>query len=227
MSEASTQATTPGQWFATVPVEAVRQAAVDKKPVAFRLAGQDLVIWLSDAGGFIVQEDRCAHVDAELTTGICGGDVLVCAYHGWTHHPDGHARPPGARNWKTPAKGWKRIKTYKTASGLGMLWMWSVPDMPETPTFDLPLETVRPRTLTVAQPAASAHALARTTLGEASGGEENAFAVSISPDVAAFAVTPMSDNQTQLCLFVRPGREAEVDRLIDQLASAAAREATA
>ena len=137
MSEVNSHISVKGHWYATVPIAIINKNAAIQKPVPFCINGQDIVIWKSRNGEFIAQEDRCAHVDAELNTGICGEDFLVCAHHGWTHHPDGHARPPGALNWKTPNKGWRKIKTYKTTERLGVLWIWSMADS-EGDSFNCP-----------------------------------------------------------------------------------------
>ncbi len=55
----------------------------DGKPRAFRLLGEDIVVWRTEDGRYAAMEDRCCHRTAKLSIGWVDKDRIVCAYHGW------------------------------------------------------------------------------------------------------------------------------------------------
>ncbi len=57
---------------------------VESAPVAFRLLGEDFVVWRSSSGDLVVAYDRCPHRQSPLSIGTVEDGRLVCPYHGWT-----------------------------------------------------------------------------------------------------------------------------------------------
>ena len=72
--------------------------------------GQPIVLARADDGEVFALDDRCAHRQFPLHQGVVRGDVLKCAYHGWSYRKDGSVagcpylpkdarRPDGVRSY--------------------------------------------------------------------------------------------------------------------------------
>lgn len=198
-------------WYPTLRVAEVRRRQVAvRKPSAFTLLDQPIVLWCVDEGPIIAQEDRCAHEDAELTTGYCRNGVLICGHHGWTHDPDGTSRPPGGRNWKPPAEGWRKIAVYSAAELADYVWV--ALDPPTQPPLGGSAAGSLARQFAVS--ASRLFEAARTQLDRSTG---------VAPLAAAagsltFIVTPMKTERAQLTLFTGDaGSEADLSALLDRV----------
>ena len=67
-------------WYTTVPDELLKDT-----PIAFRLLGEDIVLWRDLEGYPHALEDRCCHRTAKLSKGYVKDGQIVCGYHGWTY----------------------------------------------------------------------------------------------------------------------------------------------
>ncbi len=62
---------------------------VGRKPKAFALLGQELVVWRTRAGEAVAFLDRCPHRNVKLSAGTLCEDRLVCRFHGWEFNQAG------------------------------------------------------------------------------------------------------------------------------------------
>ncbi|MEM9567995.1 MAG: aromatic ring-hydroxylating dioxygenase subunit alpha [Cyanobacteria bacterium P01_E01_bin.34] len=80
------------------------------KTLAVSFAGEPIVLVRTHSGGLFALENRCAHRQVPLDTGVVGDNCLQCGYHGWTYKSDGKCmtvpylpnqrdRPNGVRNY--------------------------------------------------------------------------------------------------------------------------------
>lgn len=120
-------------WHATVPLASLQ----GETPQAFKLLGQDIVLFLDAQGRPAALQDRCCHRTAKLSKGRCVGGQLQCGYHGWTYdgggkvvripqYDEGRSIPA---DYCTPA--------YRCEAKYGYAWVAleapiaPIPDMPE------------------------------------------------------------------------------------------------
>ncbi len=66
-----------------------RDTEIGPQPRAFRLLGEDWVVWRDEQGIAHVFRDVCPHRLAPLSLGTCIDGNLRCPYHGWTFDRDG------------------------------------------------------------------------------------------------------------------------------------------
>jgi phenylpropionate dioxygenase-like ring-hydroxylating dioxygenase large terminal subunit len=59
------------------------------KALATRFAGDPIVLVRSKDGQVFALEDRCAHRQVPLSTGIVDGCAIRCGYHGWAYNSSG------------------------------------------------------------------------------------------------------------------------------------------
>ncbi len=71
-------------WHAVMPLHDLADG-----PRPFRLMGEDIVLFLDEAGAPAALRDRCCHRTAKLSKGRCEGGRIVCGYHGWTYDRTG------------------------------------------------------------------------------------------------------------------------------------------
>lgn len=212
------------RWYATVALDAVDGAAAGRRAVAFSLLGQKLALWRGADGGLVALEDRCAHQDAEISGGICRDGVLICPSHGWTHEADGTARPPGARNWKTPPNGWRKVAHYRVAAYLGFAWV-SLGEPSGPPRFGdvAPDATLPADARRLAVPAERLFEGAMAVLNQRfshAPHTRSGLVARAGADSTVVAVTPMTPETSQLVVFATDAPA----RLGTEIASALARE---
>lgn len=94
-----------------------RSRALRDKPLAARLAGQDLVLFRDAKGTCAALEDRCAHRRMRLSKGCVAGDRIVCPYHSWSFAADGRACSPGNPQLAP------RVKAYDVIERHGFCWI--------------------------------------------------------------------------------------------------------
>lgn len=86
-----------------------------------RLLGEDLVLWRVNGIPRAFQ-DLCIHRGTRLSLGRITGDLLVCAYHGWTYNADGGCvRIPAHPEQTPPAKA--RVRTYRAIERYDLVWV--------------------------------------------------------------------------------------------------------
>jgi nitrite reductase/ring-hydroxylating ferredoxin subunit len=219
-------------WYPTVGLAALRAATDGKRAILFSLLGEALALWCTGDGTPVALADRCAHQEAELSTGLCRGDVLICRHHGWTHDPDGTARPPGGRNWKPPPGGWPTTPSYRVAQHLGYLWVAleatgdPLPGAERAPGGEVQVVTRKLRLpadelfergrdgiaagLRAAVAAAPARSEAPFSLTFGSGDP------STSPFLVVVAVTPLEPNASQICGFIQASESAALTSVLDR-----------
>ncbi|MDG7011560.1 MAG: aromatic ring-hydroxylating dioxygenase subunit alpha [Nitrososphaerota archaeon] len=85
-----------------------------------RLLGEDLIAWRVH-GAVKVWQDLCIHRGTKLSLGRLQGDLLECAYHGWTYDQSGGCvKMPAHPEQKPPQKA--RVRTYSSTERYGLVW---------------------------------------------------------------------------------------------------------
>lgn len=104
-------------WYPLMPM-----SLLDEGPKAFRLLGEDIVVWKDGEGRPAALADRCCHRTAKLSLGFYDEGRLACGYHGWSYDRSGRcvkipqfvrdAVPEGAR-----------VPAYQAEERYGYLWV--------------------------------------------------------------------------------------------------------
>ena len=122
-------------WYAVMPMP-----FLDDGPKAFRLMGEDIVLWKQADGTPAAVADRCCHRTAKLSRGFVENGNLACGYHGWTYDCTGACvRIPQQPELAIPTHA--RVPAYRAQEKYGYVWvaledpLRPVPDFPED---DLP-----------------------------------------------------------------------------------------
>lgn len=90
-----------------------------------------IAIFRGEDGNVRALENRCAHRQLRLTTGVVDGNDIICQYHGWTYDGSGacvkiaHEIGQGTKN-KLPKI---RIRHYPVREKYGLIWIF--PGNPE------------------------------------------------------------------------------------------------
>ena len=120
-------------WHATVPLSSLQ----GETPQAFKLLGQDLVLFLDAQGRPAALQDRCCHRTAKLSKGRCVAGKLECGYHGWTYDGGGKVvRIPQYDEGRTIPADYC-TPAYRCEAKYGYAWVAleepiaPIPDMPE------------------------------------------------------------------------------------------------
>lgn len=86
-----------------------------------RLLGEDLVVWRI-RGEAVAWQDLCIHRGTKLSLGKLDGDLLECAYHGWTYDASGECvKMPAHPEQKPPPKA--RVRSFRCAEKYGLIWV--------------------------------------------------------------------------------------------------------
>lgn len=84
------------------------------------IAGEDVVLYRTEAGRAVAMLDRCPHRLAPLSMGRLVGDSIECGYHGITFDCDGRCtRVPG----EAPQAHF-RATTFPLVERYGFCWIW-------------------------------------------------------------------------------------------------------
>lgn len=103
-------------------------------PIRRTALGVPLVLWRTESGEAVAQDDRCPHRMAPLSLGRVEGEAIRCMYHGLKFDRAGACLEIPGQD-KVP--GTFRLRTYSTTDRGGAVWVW----MGEaSPTDDLPGE---------------------------------------------------------------------------------------
>lgn len=118
-------------WYPVLPMLTLRDG-----PQAFRLLGEDLVLWLDEAEAPCAAVDRCPHRSARLSTGRAEHGLVTCRYHGWAFARDGRlARFPQSGGREPPARC--KLRAFHCREAYGHVWVClgepacDVPEVPE------------------------------------------------------------------------------------------------
>jgi len=113
------------------------------QPLKRRIAGRDYVLWRDATGTPHALQAYCPHRGADLSLGRCGGDHLMCAYHGWQFTADGQCRHIPAHPDK-PIPDFAHARTYPVQERLGLLWLYPEADV-EPPVLQVFPELENPQ----------------------------------------------------------------------------------
>jgi 5,5'-dehydrodivanillate O-demethylase oxygenase subunit len=121
-----------------MPVACVGELT-DEKPIkAFRLLGEDLVVYRDRKGRYGVVGERCPHRSASLAFGRVDEEGIRCPYHGWKYDCTGRCIEQPA---EPEAGGFKdKIKhiAYPVEKLGGLLWAYLGPEpRPLLPRWDV------------------------------------------------------------------------------------------
>jgi phenylpropionate dioxygenase-like ring-hydroxylating dioxygenase large terminal subunit len=102
--------------------------------------GEPIALARGDDGAAFALDDRCAHRQFPLHKGVVCGQVLKCAYHAWSYHPDG--RVAGVPYLPKDACRPLGVKSYACREAYGYVFVFTgdrhkaerVP-FPELPAF--------------------------------------------------------------------------------------------
>jgi len=99
-----------------------------------KLLGEEVVVWRIH-GEVRVWQDLCVHRGTKLSLGHIEGDLLECAYHGWTYNGYGECvRIPAHPEQRPPPKA--RVRTYHSRERYGLVWACLGTPSREVPTFE-------------------------------------------------------------------------------------------
>ena len=120
-------------WYATLPLDDLKDG-----PKAFKLLGQNIVVFLDEFGKPAALEDRCCHRTAKLSKGWVKEGNIVCPYHGWTYNGAGKlvAIPQFPAEQPLPEG---RATAFHAQSRYGYVWV--ALDEPLSPIPDVPEDT--------------------------------------------------------------------------------------
>lgn len=99
-----------------------------------RLLDEDLVLWRVH-GQAMAWQDLCVHRGSRLSLGRLDGDLLQCAYHGWTYDEKGDCvRFPAHPEQKPPPKA--KVVTYLCQERYGLIWACLGSPSKDIPEFE-------------------------------------------------------------------------------------------
>jgi len=117
-------------WYPVIPLE-----RLGDEPVALRLLGVDIAVWLGEDGQPAAVRDQCVHRRARLSGGWISGCQIVCPYHGWTYGTDGICTY--IPQTPTTPPGRAQVAAYHCQARYGYVWvalaepLTALPQMPE------------------------------------------------------------------------------------------------
>lgn len=113
-------------WYCLLPL-----AELGDMPRAFRILGEDVVIWKDSVGQPHAVKDRCPHRSAKLSAGCVRGDAIACPYHGWEF--DGAGTCIRIPQETAPRRQPVKTRAYHCAERYGQVWVCL-----DKPAFDIP-----------------------------------------------------------------------------------------
>lgn len=129
-------------WYPVAPVEPDEPGAptvadgvegvLGSDPLAFRLFGDDFVLWRTN-DGYAVSEPFCPHRSAHLSGGWVHDGELVCPYHGWRFDGGGACTHIPQMDDSLPQPPRASLRTYPAVERYGVVWV-CVGDEPVSPT---------------------------------------------------------------------------------------------
>lgn len=90
--------------------------------IGVRFAGEPIVVVRARSGEAFALEDRCAHRQVPLHTGVVKGERLQCTYHCWTYDKSGRCvSVPYLDEEKRLPNG---VRSYPLREAYGLLWVF-------------------------------------------------------------------------------------------------------
>jgi phenylpropionate dioxygenase-like ring-hydroxylating dioxygenase large terminal subunit len=129
-------------WHAVMPLTMLSQG-----PQAFKLLGEDIVLFLDDTGQPAALKDRCCHRTAKLSKGwcvnaqgqACGQGAVQCGYHGWVYDRAGRViRIPQYEPERAIPPDYQTT-AYRCMARYGYAWVAleePLADIPAVPEFE-------------------------------------------------------------------------------------------
>jgi phenylpropionate dioxygenase-like ring-hydroxylating dioxygenase large terminal subunit len=118
----------PDHWF---PMAWSRELKTGK-PLAVRFAGDPIVLVRPKAGDIFALEDRCAHRQVPLHSGVVDQAGLRCGYHGWTYDKTGACTDvPYIGKGKLP----NGVRAYPVAEVAGVVFVYTGRDTRAAPAL--------------------------------------------------------------------------------------------
>ena len=128
----------------TIPDEALRafwhpvafSESVTSQPARVTLLDERMVVYRISDGTVVALRDLCIHRGTPLSLGWVEGDLITCAYHGWTYGPDGRCVriPSVTEDRSIPTKA--RVDAFRATELHGLVWVCL--DTPVAPIADFP-----------------------------------------------------------------------------------------
>ncbi|KAL7576664.1 hypothetical protein ACA910_005593 [Epithemia clementina (nom. ined.)] len=130
------------QWYPILPADYAKGLNLDKKPLAFEMLDQKLVLWKSQEDDkYSVLLDTCPHRRAPLSTGKVvttmndssnssdsSSSSLACRYHGWEFNAQGTCtKLPMEPSSSSSKINRFRVPSYPVQEAGGMLWVFMDP----------------------------------------------------------------------------------------------------
>jgi vanillate O-demethylase monooxygenase subunit len=96
---------------------------VTDQPRRVTLLDERVVVYRIADGTPVALRDLCIHRGTPLSLGWVEGDLITCAYHGWTYRPDGVCvRIPSVDDSRAiPAKA--RVDAFRATERYGLVWV--------------------------------------------------------------------------------------------------------
>jgi len=104
-------------WHCLFPLSELEE----DKPRAFRLLGEDIVVWKDADGVPHAVQDRCPHRTAKLSLGTVKNGEVVCPYHGWAF--DGAGKCTLIPQEVTPREKAVYMRAYHCEARYGQVWV--------------------------------------------------------------------------------------------------------
>jgi vanillate O-demethylase monooxygenase subunit len=96
---------------------------VTSQPRRVVLLDERVVVYRISDGTVVALRDLCVHRGTPLSLGWVEGDLITCAYHGWTYQADGRCvRIPSVSEERgIPAKA--RVDAFRSTERYGLVWV--------------------------------------------------------------------------------------------------------
>jgi phenylpropionate dioxygenase-like ring-hydroxylating dioxygenase large terminal subunit len=107
----------------------ISSSQLNRKPIAVRLHGTDIVLFRTASGQVAALENKCPHRRMKLSLGHVVGEKLQCSYHGWTFNCQGAGESPGTPKLHAQARRFDALERH------GVVWVKSTDSEPEFPPF--------------------------------------------------------------------------------------------
>lgn len=121
-----------------MPVAAVGELSDDKPIKAFRLLGENLVVYRDKRGRYGVVGEQCPHRKASLAFGRVDEDGIRCPYHGWKYDYTGRCLEQPAEPEERAFKDKIKHLAYPVEKLGGLLWAYLGPEpKPLLPRWDV------------------------------------------------------------------------------------------
>jgi vanillate O-demethylase monooxygenase subunit len=135
--------------FRTVSTEALRDFwhpvafsdEVTSQPRRVTLLDERVVVYRIADGTPVALRDLCIHRGTPLSLGWVEGDLITCAYHGWTYRPDGACVRIPSVDESRPIPAKARVDAYRATERYDLVWVClgePRADIPAFPEYDDP-----------------------------------------------------------------------------------------